>query len=93
VGEPRDFCWTFEYGGEDYVNEADCPVCHGAMFLLDNSTVELAGALFLKRYVHLISLLPNPSIEHPPSPKPSPYAFSFDGGKGLVMPVRRRGEG
>jgi hypothetical protein len=84
--------WKFQYGGEDYVNEADCPVCHGAMFLLDNSTVELAGALFLKRYVHLISLLPNPSIEHPPSPKPSPYAFTFDGGKGLVMPVQRRGE-
>ena len=84
--------WKFSHGGEDYANEAECPVCHGEMFLLDNSTVELAGALFLKRYVYLISLLPNPSIEHPPLPKLSPYAFSFDGGKGLVMPVRRRGE-
>ena len=65
-----------------------CPRCHGLKWATDVKVVQLApGSAFNPVYLRLIDSLPNARIAFATNPLASSY-FIFDGGDGLLMPMR-----
>lgn len=87
-----------EVEGEDALPSV-CPACLGTtrMPLAELTSVELKGTIFSGRYLQRIRALPFPKLSY--GNWPSPYAgqgvgnasikFVFEGGIGLLMPMRR----
>ncbi len=70
-------------------NEHRCGKCGGGGHLRKMVTVQLGVATVDSQLLLLIQKLPNPTIEYPAEPERAIH-FKFDGGRGLVMPVRKK---
>lgn len=89
--EPEEIdCPTCEGRGTEH----DCPDCECGCDACDSSgrawkknSVSLRGAVFDARYLSFVTALPNLTFQtncH----KTAPSLFKFDGGEGVIMPMR-----
>lgn len=80
-------------GGNESVHECPncdclCDECDGGGFAIEKTTVTVHGVLFNAKYMRLLYALPG--LKLPISAgKEDPLPFAFDGGDGLLMPMRR----
>lgn len=65
-----------------------CEECEGMGKVEDKSPVDVGNAAFQPRLLRLLQSLPDCEIG-PTGPQP-PAWFKFDGGDGLIMPMRKR---
>lgn len=90
--------FEFWHGATRYTADVTCPVCHGEVrcgrcdgTLIERRDeeppVELGPALFAPKYIRLLAALPH--CEMAPSNASDVCRVRFDGGDGLVMPMRR----
>ena len=89
--------WEFEHNGRTYDMYAACPVCDGEQTVECTEcvgtgkgvepVVEVGPALIMPCYLRLMARLPGCRLA--PVDGWSPVVFTFDGGAGAVMPVRR----
>ena len=89
--------WEFEYDGRTYDMDGDCPVCDGegaeeckrcgGAGVLPEPGVEVGPALIRADYLRRLARLPGCRLA--PVDGRSPVVFTFDGGTGAVMPMRR----
>ena len=63
-----------------------CDVCFGTGQQIEKISVGVGPSVFNARYVSLALALPN--LEFGPLHKIEPVPFRFDGGQGLLMPMR-----
>lgn len=68
--------------------ECPCTECDGSGQAEKDISVSIRGAIFDAKYIRLIQSLPNARFVVVPSPE-GPTWFAFDGGEGLLMPMRR----
>ena len=89
--------WEFEHNGRTYDMDADCPVCGGegaeecrrcnGYGVLPEPGVDVGPALIDPRYLRLMARLPGCRLA--PVDGWSAVVFTFKGGIGAVMPIRR----
>ena len=83
-------CETCKGEGQtaDKSGEKDCIKCKATGQIIIDQHFLLGGSKFKREYINLISTLPNVKIGAFDKPNYDPVCFTFDGGSGLVMPVR-----
>jgi hypothetical protein len=65
-----------------------CEMCEGSGKILNDEPHNLGGVLLRKMYLELLKTLPD-CVLHESSPNPlSPVYFQFNGGDGMMMPMR-----
>lgn len=91
--------YEFWHENSCYRRDEDCPVCQGVTSCprcdgtltepeqFDASPVEIGGILIGAPFARLLASLPG--CELAPRGEYDPCRFRFDGGEGLVMPLRR----
>lgn len=65
----------------------ECPNCDGSGRNYFNVFVPFGNQLINPKYIRMISTLPNVVMANHPSD--GPLSFKFDGGTGLLMPMRK----
>lgn len=70
-------------------HQAECTSCDGSGQALDDYQVDVGGILFSADVFSRIRGLPNIAIEVNPSHPLKPHRFRFDGGEGVIMPMRK----
>lgn len=71
--------------------KCECEYCNGSGRIKAKTSISVGGALFNAEYIKLLSSLPNLIIQGDPE-KFKPMSFTFDGGCGLIMPLRSKYE-
>lgn len=66
---------------------AICPLCEGEKQVVNRRAVQIGEWRFAAHYLARLATLPGIRIA-PPGKKLAPLFFVFDGGEGLLMPVR-----
>lgn len=90
--EARQECDSCYEGREHYYPSCQC-VCRncGGKRFVEVASVGIGEAIFNWRYVKLLAALPGVMVPRDPSPD-SPMRLAFDGGEGLLMPMRGRAD-
>lgn len=67
----------------------ECEYCNGSGVCVQKTSVYVGKALFNASYIKTLLSLPNIVVQSDPDPM-KPMPFSFDGGCGLLLPLRSR---
>ncbi len=65
-----------------------CDHCDGDCFIETWPTIEIGPARFSERFISKMVKLPG--LKFYPRPEPEHSCFTFDGGQGLLMPIRTK---
>jgi hypothetical protein len=67
--------------------EIDCEDCHGLRTEPKTIEIQIGNRTFNQKYLKLISTLPGLLVNES-GDLPTPMSFKFDGGRGLLMPMK-----